>query len=61
MGETMKFITDKLAVCSDCNQETSDKDCEAWARKHAIETGHDVTLIVTYQISPATTRGESNI
>jgi len=44
-----KYLVDKHAVCSDCGRDyyhvqTSDEGVDAWAKRHALETGHIVSI-----------------
>lgn len=51
-GRIVKYIIDKRVTCSDCEREWDGPFCEAEGRKHALETGHIVTLHATYDIAP---------
>ena len=49
MRVARKYLIDKEAVCSECETEyspvkKSDMGVDAWAKKHALETGHIVTI-----------------
>jgi len=50
--DTQKYLVDKEAVCSECipAQEYSGQKTDAWARNHAYETGHVVTIHETHDV-----------
>ena len=51
--ETVKYLIEKEAVCSEClpAKEYGGEDVDRWARKHALETGHIVTIHETHDVS----------
>lgn len=50
MGEFTKIQATKIATCTDCGRENRDQRCEAWAKRHAKETGHIPTVHVSHDI-----------
>ena len=55
-GVARKYLIDKEAVCSECQREyyqgkKSEERVDAWAKRHARETGHIVTIHETHDVA----------
>ncbi len=49
---TEKVFAEAVACCVECGAEDPGGRAYAWARKHALNTGHVPTVIVAWDIHP---------
>lgn len=52
--KTAKYLVDKEAVCSECHpgrEYCGPDSVDGWARQHAEETGHIVTIHETHDVA----------